>query len=132
MGEVAALHLEDGEAWGVAAEVDRCDDAAGVGVDGDCHGAEADFVLLIDESVTVAADVAQGEAKLFNGGDGAVGVRGENGLGEVLLELVGREEGEKDAAHAGAVGGKSAADVEVYGHDAADLGARNVDDVLAV
>ena len=53
-------------------------------------------------------------------------------LGEVLLELLGGEVGEQDAAHAGAVRGETAADVEVDGHDAVDLGAGDVDDVFAV
>ena len=132
MVEVTALHLEDREARGVAAEVDRCDDAAGRSVDGNRHGAEADLVLLIDESVAVATDVAQGETKLFDGGDGACGVRGEDGFGEVLFKLFGGEVGEQDTAHAGAVGGETAADVEVDGHDSADLGAGDVDDVFAV
>ena len=72
--EIAALHLEDGETRGVAAEVERGDDAAGGGVDGNGERTEADFVLLITDSVTVAADVAEGEAEFFYRGDGAGGV----------------------------------------------------------
>ena len=53
-------------------------------------------------------------------------------MGEILLELVVGEPGQENSAHAGAVGGKAAADVEVHCHDAGDAGARDVDDVLAV
>jgi hypothetical protein len=126
------LHLEYGKAGGVAAEVDGGDDAAGGGVDRDGEGAEANFVLLIDESVAVAADVAQGEAKLFDGADGARGVGDKVDVGEVVFELLDGEVGEQDAAHAGAVGGETAADVEVDGHNSVDLGAGDVDDVFAV
>jgi len=59
-------------------------------------------------------------------------VGGKDGFGEVLLELLGREVGEKNAPHAGAVCGQAAADVEIHGHDAIDLGAGDVDDVFAV
>ncbi len=57
--EEARLHLEDGDAGGVAAEVDGGDGASAGGEDGDGEGAEADLVLLIAEGVAVAADVAQ-------------------------------------------------------------------------
>jgi len=60
VAEIAALHLEDGEARGVPAEVECGDDATGGGVDRNGKGAEADLVLLIDEGVAVAADIAQG------------------------------------------------------------------------
>ena len=101
-------------------------------MDGNGEGAKADFVLLIDERIAVAADRAQSEAELFNRGDGTGGVGDEGDLCEVLLQLLSREIGEQDAAHAGAVGGEATADVEVYGHNAADMGACNVDDVFAV
>jgi len=64
--EETALHLEDGEARGVAAEIKRGDDAARRSVHGDCERTETHLVLLIDEGVAVAADVAQGEAELFD------------------------------------------------------------------
>ena len=57
---------------------------------------------------------------------------GEYDAGEVLLELLGGQVGEQDAAHAGAVGGETAADVEIDRHDAGDAGAGDVDDVFAV
>jgi len=66
MVEETALHLKDGEAGGVAAEVESGDDAARGGIDGDGERAEADLVLLIDERVSVAADVTQSEAEFFN------------------------------------------------------------------
>ena len=66
MVEETALHLEDGESGSVAAEIECSDDAARGGIDGDGERAEADFVLLIDECVSVATDVAQGEAELFD------------------------------------------------------------------
>jgi len=56
----------------------------------------------------------------------------EGCLREVLLELLGGKVGEENAAHAGAVGRETATDVEIDGHDAADLGASDVDDVFAV
>ena len=59
-------------------------------------------------------------------------MRGECGFGEVLLELLSGEVGEEHAAHAGAVGRKTAADVQIDGHNAVDLGAGDVDDVFAV
>ena len=122
----------DGHARGAAAEIERGDDAAGGRVDGHGERAEADLVLLVDQGVAVAADVAQGEAKLFDAADGAGGVRGQHDAGEILLELLGRQIRQQDAAHAGAVGGQAAADVEIVGHDAGDGGARDVDDVVAV
>src|SRR5260370_30331973 len=87
---------------------------------------------MIADGVAVAADVAEREGEFFDRGDGAGGVGDEVDLGEVLLELFGRKIGEENAAHAGAVGGEAAADVEIDGHDAVDLGAGNVDDVFAV
>ena len=57
------------------------------------------------EGVAVAADVAQREAELVDGVDGAGGVLGEDDAGEIGLELVLREICEQDAAHAGAEGG---------------------------
>jgi len=62
MVEETALHLEDGEARGVAAEVECGDDTAGVGVDRHGERAEADLVLLIAEGVAVAADGAEDDA----------------------------------------------------------------------
>ena len=59
-------------------------------------------------------------------------MRGKDDAGQVLFELVGGQVGEKDAAHAGAVGGQAAADVEIDGHDTVDGGARDVNDVVAV
>ena len=116
----------------MTAQVDDRYYSSVAGIDRDGDGAEADFVLLIDEGVAVAADVAQGEAKLFDGGDGAGGVGREGCFREVLLELLGGKVSEEDSAHAGAVGGEAAADVKVDGHDAVDLGTGNVDDVFAV
>ena len=66
------------------------------------------------------------------GGDGAGGVGREDDAGEVLLELLRGQVGKQDAAHAGAVGGQTAADVEVDGHDAVDGGAGDVDDLVAI
>jgi len=132
VGEVAALHLKDGEARGIAAEVYCCYDTARRGVDRDGQGAEADFVLLVDEGVAVAADVAQGETELFDRGDSAGGVRREDCFREVLLKLLGGQICEEYAAHTSAVGGETAADVEIDSHDSADLGAGDVDDVFAV
>ena len=82
MGKVAALHLQHGEARGVAAEVDSGNDAPRGGIDRYGEGAEADLVLLIDEGVAVAADITKGKAKLVDGVDGAGGVLGEDDAGE--------------------------------------------------
>ena len=60
------MHLEDGEARRVAAEVDGGHDAAGGRVDGYGEGAEADLELLVDERIAVAADVAEDEAELLD------------------------------------------------------------------
>ena len=59
-------------------------------------------------------------------------MRDEVDLGKVLLELLGGQMGEENAAHAGAVGGEAAADVQIDCHDPVDLGAGDVDDVFAV
>jgi len=59
-------------------------------------------------------------------------VRREHGFGEILLELFGGQVSEQHASHAGAVGRKTAADVEVHGHDTAYLSAGDIDDVFAV
>lgn len=132
MGEETGLHLNDGHAGGTPAQIDCGDGAAGWSEDGDGEGAESDLVLLIAEGVAVAADVAEEKAKLLDGVNGAGGMGGEDDAGQVLLELLRRKVGKEDAAHAGAVGGQAAADVEVDCHDAVDGGASDVDDIVAV
>jgi len=59
-------------------------------------------------------------------------VRREYGFGQILLELLGGEVSEQHAAHTGAVGGKTAADVQIDGHDAAYLSASDVNDIFTV
>jgi len=59
-------------------------------------------------------------------------MRNEVDFSKVLLKLLGGEIGEKDSAHAGAVGGKTAADVQINRHDPVNLGPGDVDDILAV
>ncbi len=131
-GEEAGLHFEHGHAGGVAGEVDRRNDAAIGGGDGDGYGAESDFKLLVAECVAVAANVAESKAELFGRVEGAGSVLREGNAAEVGLELILREVGKKNTAHGGAEGGKARADVEVDGHDAIDAGAGDVDDVVAV
>lgn len=58
VGEETSLHVQNRHAGSVAAKVDRGDDTARWGVDGNGQGAEADLVLLIAEGVAVATDVA--------------------------------------------------------------------------
>ena len=132
MGEEAGLHLDNRHARCAAAEVDGGNGATGGREDGDGERAEAYFIFLIAEGVAVATDVAKEEAELLDRGNGACGVGREDNAGEILFELLGGQIGEKDAAHAGAVGGKTAADVEIDGHDTVDGGARDVNDVVAV
>ena len=59
-------------------------------------------------------------------------MRDEVDLSKILLEPLGWEISEQNAAHASAVGRKSAADVEVDGHDAIDGGACDIDDLVAI
>jgi len=132
MRKETGLHLDDGHARGAAAEIDGRDGSAGRGKDGYRERAQAYFIFLVAEGVAVATDVAKEEAELLDRGNGACGVGREDNAGEILFELLGGQIGEKDAAHAGAVGGKTAADVEIDGHDAVDGGAGYVNDVVAV
>jgi hypothetical protein len=116
MREELRLHIVDGHARGAAAEVQGGDNAAGGREDRDSERAEAYFEFLIDQSVAVAARVSEEHGELVHCGHGAGGMGRKDNAGEVLFELLGGKIGKQDAAHAGAVGRQSAADMEIDGH----------------